>query len=106
MLAEIEYLESDPVPRSLTPFPTRLDDYRTMSYADLAAKIGDEEFPEMVGASDTEFQIEIHVTWDHKPDGDIRVMGTIDDGTFRGAFKPVCSDLIVTPGQHFGCKGA
>jgi hypothetical protein len=75
----------------------KLDDYRKMSYADLAAKIGDEEFPEVVGPSGTEYQIEIHVTWDHKPDGDIRVMGTIDDGTFRGAFKPVCSDLIVTP---------
>ena len=75
----------------------KLDDYRTMSYADLIAKIGDEEFPEVVGPSGTEYQIEIQIRWDHKPNGDIRVMGTIDDGTFRGAFRPVCEDLIVTP---------
>ena len=74
-----------------------LDQYRKMSYVELSAKIGDEEFPEVVGPSGTEYQIEIHVTWDHRPDGDIRVMGTIDDGTFRGAFKPVCEDVIVTP---------
>jgi hypothetical protein len=51
----------------------------------------------VVGLSGTEYQIEIHVTWDHKTDGDVRVMGTIDDGTFRGAFKPVCEDLVVRP---------
>ena len=82
----------------------KLDDYRKMSYADLSAKIGYEEFLEVTGASGTEYQIEIHVTWDRKPDRDVRVMGTIDDGTFRGAFRPVCSDLIVTPGNvqdHF-----
>ena len=77
----------------------KLDEYRNMPYAELATKIGDEEFPEVVGPSGTEYQIEIHVTWDHKPDGNIRVMGTIDDGTFRGAFRPVCEDLIVTPDQ-------
>ena len=76
---------------------TKLDEYRKMSYADLVAKIGDEEVLEVTGASGTEYQIEIHVTWDHKPDGNVHVMGTIDDGTFRGAFKPVCEDLIVTP---------
>ncbi len=68
----------------------QLDQYRKMSYAELAAKIGHEEFPEVVGPSGTEYQIEIQVRWDHKPGGDVRVMGSIDDGTFRGAFKPVC----------------
>jgi hypothetical protein len=75
----------------------KLDDHRRLSYAELAAKVGDEEFPEVVGPSGTVYQIEIHVSWDHKPDGDVRVMGTIDDGTFRGAFKPVCEDLVVRP---------
>ena len=74
-----------------------LDQYRQMSYAELSAKIGHEEFPEVVGLSGTEYQIEIQIRWDNKPGGDIRVMGTIDDGTFRGAFKPVCSDLIMRP---------
>jgi hypothetical protein len=76
---------------------TKLDDYRKLSYAELAAKVGDEDIAEMVGPSGTAYQIEILVTWDHKPNGDVRVLGSIDDGTFRGAFKPVCSDLLVPP---------
>ncbi len=75
----------------------KLDDYRKMSYANLVAKIGDEEVLEVTGASGTEYQIEIQLMWDHKPNGDVRVTGAIDDGTFRGAFMPVCEDLIVTP---------
>ena len=84
---------------ALAVLNAKLNEYRNLFHADLAAKIGHEEFPEVVGPSGTEYQIEIHVTWDHKPDGNIRVMGTIDDGTFRGAFRPVCEDLIVTPDQ-------
>jgi len=76
---------------------SKLDMYRRLSYADLVDRIGQEEFPQATGASGTEYQIEIQVIWDHKPNGDIRVMGAIDDGTFRGAFKPVCSDLLVKP---------
>ena len=78
----------------------KLDDYRCMSYTDLAAKVGDEEFPSVIGPSGTEYQIEIQIRWDHKPGGDIRVMGSIDDGTLRGAFKPVCEDLLVRPDRE------
>ena len=78
----------------------KLDDYHRMTCADLAAKIGYEEFPEVVGPSGTEYQIEIQIRWDNRPGGDVRVMGTIDDGTFRGAFKPVCEDLLVRPDDH------
>ena len=81
---------------ALSLLDAHLNQYRKLSYAELAAKIGDEEFPEVVGSSGTEYQIEIQIRWDHKPGGDVRVMGTIDDGSFRGAFKPVCEDLIVT----------
>ena len=85
---------------ALSLLDAHLDKYRKSSYAELAAKIGDEGFPEVVGPSGTEYQIEIHITWDHKPNGDVRVMGAIDDGTFRGAFRPVCADLIVRPDAH------
>ena len=67
-----------------------------MSYADLAVRVGEEEFPSVSGPSGTEYQIEIQIRWDHKPGGDIRVMGTITDGTLRGSFRPVCEDLLVT----------
>ena len=76
-----------------------LDRYRKLSYAELAAKIGDEKFPKVVGPSGAAYQIEIQVCWDHKPNGDIRVLGAIDDGGLR-AFVPVCSDLIVSPDEQ------
>ena len=75
----------------------KLEKYRRLSYSELTSRVGDKEFPEAVGPSGVEYQIEIQIRWDDKPDGDVRVMGAIDDGTFRGAFKPVCSDLLVTP---------
>lgn len=75
----------------------KLDNYRTLSYAHLAAKIGDEEIAEVIGPSGTAYQVEILVTWDSKPNGDIRVLGSIDDDTLRGAFKAVCNDFIVGP---------
>jgi hypothetical protein len=81
---------------ALSLLDASLDQYRNMSYAELTSRVGDEEFPEVVGPSGVEYQIEIQIRWDCKPDGDIRVMGAIDDGGLR-AFMPLCSDLIVRP---------
>ena len=72
----------------------KLDDYRKSSYAELTSRIGTNQVVEVAGPSGAEYQIEIQVMWDHKPNGDIRVMGAIDDGGLR-AFMPLCSDLIV-----------
>ena len=47
---------------ALSLLNAKLDKYRRMSYAELSAKIGHEEFPEVVGPSGTEYQIEIQVT--------------------------------------------
>ena len=79
---------------ALSLLDAHLDQYRKLPYAELAAKIGHEEFPEVVGPSGTEYQIEIQVCWDDKPGGDVRVLGAIDDGGLR-AFMPLCSGLIV-----------
>ena len=48
------------------------------------------------------YQIEIEAFWDSEPGGDIRVLGSIDDGGWR-AFAPLCDDFILTPaGQLIG----
>lgn len=73
---------------------TKLDDYRKLSYSEVAAKIGDEEVVEVTGPSGTVYQIEIQIVWDEKPNGDVRVLGAIDDGGWR-AFLPLTSDVIV-----------
>jgi hypothetical protein len=72
-----------------------LAEYRTLSYAELVANIGDDRYLEVNGASGVRYQIEIQFMWDHKKDGDLRVAGAIDDGSLGGAFRPVCEDFIV-----------
>ena len=81
---------------ALSLLNARLDEYRKLSYGQLAARVGDEEFPEVVGASGTQYQMEIQIVWDDKPDGAVRVLAAIDDGGWR-AFMPLCADLLVTP---------
>jgi hypothetical protein len=84
---------------ALSLLDAHLEQYYKLSYAELAAKIGHEEFAEVVGRSGAAYQIEIQVCWDHKPNGDIRVLGAIDDGGLR-AFMPLSSDLLVRPDDH------
>ena len=72
-----------------------LSEYERLSYADVAAKVGNDEYLEVVGPSGAEYQIEVQFLWDHKPDGDIRALGGIDDGTFRAAFRPLCRDFVM-----------
>ena len=83
---------------ALSLLNAKLDEYRTLNYDQLAGRAGDEEFPEVVGASGTQYQIEIQIVWDDKPGGDVRVLGSIDDGGWR-AFLPLCDSLLVTPDE-------
>ena len=73
-----------------------LAEYRSLSYASLVARIGDQDHVEVIGSSATLYQIEVEFFWDDKPAGDVRVMGAIDDGGWR-AFMPLCEDFIVSP---------
>ena len=74
----------------------KLDEYRQLAYEHVAARVGDERFLEVSGPSGAQYQIEIQIVWDHKPGGDVRVLGSIDDGGWR-AFLPLCDSLLVTP---------
>ena len=71
--------------------------YGRLPYDELVANIGEDRYLQVRGPTGTEYQIEIQFMWDHKQGGDIRVLAAIDDGSFRGAFRPVCEDLVVTP---------
>ena len=81
---------------ALSLLNAKLNEYRKLSYDQLAARIGDEEFPEVIGATGTQYQIETQIVWDDKPGGDVRVLAAIDDGGWR-AFIPLCDSLIMTP---------
>jgi hypothetical protein len=73
-----------------------LTEYRRYSYSQLRTKIGDPRHVELVGASGSEYQLEVECIWDAKPDGDIRVIAGIDDARWR-AFCPLGYDFLVSP---------
>lgn len=82
----------------LTP---ELEQWRSRSYDELASLIGGEPFTkEIAGPSGVTYQIEIEVVWDHKPNGDLRVLGAIDDGGW-GAFSPLSDDFTLSPDGSF-----
>jgi hypothetical protein len=51
---------------------------------------------ERVAPSGTRYQVEVQVFWDDRPGGNLRVMGSIDDGGWR-AFLPLNRDFVKAP---------
>ena len=78
-----------------------ISQYRAKSYAELVELIGDVQVHETTGVSGAEYILEFEARWDGKPNGDILVIGGIDDGGFRSAFSPLCDDFILAPDGRF-----
>jgi hypothetical protein len=74
--------------------------WRTRSWTDLRALMGEEQVCELVGPSGVTYQVEINVYWDDEAGGDLRVVGCIDDGGWR-AFVPLREDFILAPDGTF-----
>lgn len=71
--------------------------FKEKSYTDLVDLIGDVWAEQIKGEAPNDYNVEIEVFWDSKPNGDVRILGSIDDGSFRSSFSPLCDDFIVTP---------
>lgn len=76
--------------------------YRSQSYGELTKLIGSPLNIERRTES-CAYQIEIQAFWDepHQPKGNIRIIGSIDNGKFFSALKPLSIDFIKTPGGDF-----
>jgi hypothetical protein len=77
----------------------QLASYVQRGYADLARLVtaSSIETTQVLGGSGTCYQVEIVFVWDDQPDGDIRILGSVDDGGFR-AFVPLArSELVSRP---------
>jgi hypothetical protein len=61
-----------------------LTQYRRETYANLQRLLKDVDAYEVVGPSGAKYQVEIQAVWDDKPNGNLRVMGGIDDGGVAG----------------------
>jgi hypothetical protein len=75
-----------------------LVEYRRCSYDELRTMIGESKQTEIVGASGTQYQLDVEVVWDARPAGDIRIVASIDDGGWR-AFCPLSYGGLVPPPQ-------
>lgn len=73
-----------------------LDQLESIGYEALSSQIGESDALEVAGASDKTYQIEYDILWDHKPDGAIRIIGSVDDGGLR-AFAPLTVSRLVSP---------
>ena len=74
--------------------------YRERGHADLVALVDEPERIEITSETGTWYQLEFLAVWDDQPNGDLRVIGSIDDGGWR-AFVPQCSDFIKNPDGSF-----
>jgi hypothetical protein len=79
----------------------QLATYRARSYADLVAMIGQDDCIEISSPSGQLYQVEYGAFWDNKPGGNVRVILSIDDGTFRAAFSPLTDSFIKAPDGTF-----
>jgi hypothetical protein len=79
----------------------QLADYRSRSYGRLTELVGAQERAEMIGPSGQPYQCVVNIMWDDKPGGNVRVLGSVDDGTFRNAVLPMTDDFIMAPDGSF-----
>ena len=83
-----------------------LGGWRRRSYADLVPLVGGEPVTgELLGEGGDCYQFEIEVFWDRGTEGDVRVLGAIDDGGFR-AFFPLTDSFIMAPDGRFVGEGS
>lgn len=79
---------------------TLLAKYRAKTYNDLQYLLNEQDTSEVEAESGAMYQLEIQAVWDDKKDGNLRVMGSVDDGGLR-AFMPLTSDFIISPNGEF-----
>lgn len=80
---------------------TELAKSREWPYERLAAMVDSPKRTiEVVGTSGTRYYLDMLVCWDSEPDGNVRVIGTIDDGGLR-AFVPLSDSYIKAPDGSF-----
>ena len=73
---------------------------RKEPYRELASRVGSVTTDDIARDGERSWQLEIQVLWDDEPNGNVRVMVSIDDGGLR-AFIPMTNDFIKSPSGEF-----
>lgn len=74
--------------------------YRAMSYDDLVQLLDQTIHIDTHGPSGATYQVDVEIMWDGPANGDLRIIGAIDDGGWR-AFLPLTDSCILRPDGTF-----
>jgi hypothetical protein len=77
---------------------------RRLSYQQLVERLLDRvEATEVMGVSGARYQVEIQALWDapDRPNDVLRVLGGVDDGSWKAAFSPLTDGFLVAPDGSF-----
>lgn len=73
---------------------------RAVPYRELASRVDSVTTDEVARDSERSWQLEVQVLWDDEPDGNVRVVASIDDGGLQ-AFVPITKSFIKSPSGEF-----
>jgi hypothetical protein len=73
---------------------------KTRPFSFFAQSVNRTTHKKIVGQDGAHYQIEIEVFWDNRRGGDIRVIGSVNDGQSRAA-APLKEDFVITPRGTF-----
>ena len=75
---------------------------RKKTYAELKGLLDNPDTFELIGGSETTYQIEYQIIWDNPGvNDDLRVLLSIDDASLRSSFFPISQDFAVSPDGSF-----
>ncbi len=77
-----------------------LSDYQAKSYNELQLLLNSQNTIEVKTDAGVKYQIEFQAVWDNKENGNLRIMGSIDDGGLR-SLMPLTDDFIISPSGEF-----
>ena len=86
-------MDSDEAKKLLTQ---ELNSFAVRRYDELVALIKHDDVKILKGPSGITYQIETSVFWDSEPNGNLRIVASIDDGGWR-ALVPLTESLIMRP---------
>ena len=78
----------------------RLQKLRALPYRDLAKRVDSVLTEEVARDGERSWQLEFEVLWDDEPSGNVRVVGSIDDGGLRD-FVPLTDGFVKSPAGKF-----
>jgi hypothetical protein len=80
-----------------------LESLKTRPYSFFAQSVNRTTHKKIIGQDGAHYQIEIEVFWNGRRGGDIRVVGSVDDGQSR-IVVPLTEDFVITPIGAFLAK--